>query len=526
MNFLTVLLIFNLAPSFLNSEKLLNSGFIYASIGYSIITIIYKFFLPSLFPTDFFDNIFVQNWGHSYVADFLVFSIPLIITKTYSKKNISTVIHLLPVIIAIVISNSRSSIVALIIGVIFINTKSIFQKFIKVVTILGLFVSIVYIFFFANYLKSPNGSRPEYWSQAISGFISSPLVGIGPGNFGIINRLYRQTVTSNTNYAHNSILESLSGNGIFFTIIAFGLISYGLWYQFHHHRLYFVIGIISLINSLLDPTWSSPGILIISLIFIFWKNKVTPAPKAYLFSLAFLVGLFLVSKTSSDIFFSKGNYNLSLKLDPFNPSPLAQLVTVRQPQIRFLYRQDPYFLNLLSDIKYLPQNEPDFYEFIRLDPHGSTNQLVRLFYYYSSINDYQKLERVALLLDDHLNPTDLPFNLVLEIAKSLYKLGLYEWQQKNYPAAISHFEKSVIYSRNWSHFQIELATALWHSGQTKQAVDVLNNCQTNLASVTHCHNFMLEVAKTGWPVPGRFAETISELQIPVDDGQMNQSQNK
>ncbi|MFA5895173.1 MAG: O-antigen ligase family protein [Candidatus Shapirobacteria bacterium] len=525
MNFLTVLLIFNLAPGFLSSEKLLNMGIIYASIGYSIITIIYKFFLPSLFPTDFTDNIFVQNWGHSYVADFLVFSIPLIITKTNHNKNISTIIVLLPVIIAIVISNSRSSIVALIIGVIFINTKNFFQKFIKFVTILGLLVSIVYIFFFANYLKSPNGSRPEYWSQAISGFISSPLVGIGPGNFGIINRLYRQTGTSNANYAHNSVLELLSGNGILFTLLAFGLIFLGLRYQYQHHRLYFVIGIISLINSFLDPTWSSPGILIVSLIFIFWKTKVAPSPKSYLFSLAFLVGLFLVSKTSSDIFFSKGNYNLSLKLDPFNPSPLAQLVKTHQPQIRFLYRQDPYFLNILTDIKYLPQNEPDFYESIRLDPHGSTNQLVRLFYYYSSINDYQKLERVALLLDDHLNLTDLPFNLALEIAKSLYKLGLYEWQQKDYPAAISHFEKAVIYSRNWSHFQLELAAALWHSGQTNKAADLLNNCQNDLASVTHCHNFMLEVIKSGWPIPGRFAKTISELQIPVDVP-TNQSQNK
>lgn len=517
MKFLTVLLIFNIASTYLPTDIYLKKGIVYASAVYSLISITYKLFLPNLFPSEYTDNVFVQNWGHSYIADFLIFSVPLLIHNVTPKKIPVSTVLLIPITLAIILSNSRSSIVALIIGISFIKSEHLYHRLFKLLAITSLLVSLICIYFFSNHLKSPNGSRPEYWSQAISGFVNSPLVGIGSGNFGIINRLYRQNTVNSSSYTHNSILESLLENGIFFTIVTFGLTGYGLWYQYRHYRLFFVLGIISLTNSLLDPSWASPGILALTMIFIFWKINPKPAPRYFTAILAVTILIYLISKTISDILFVKAKYELSLKFDPFNPSSLTSLVDTKQPQIRYLYEQDPYFLNLLSDTKYLPQNESVFFESIRLDPFGSTNKISRLVYYYTNTNDFQKLKSTIPLVYTHIDPTVIPFNLSLELAKSIYKLGIHEWEQKNYQEAINHLQKAVTYSRKWSHFELELATALWQSGGSKKAFDSLTNCQKNTASAKHCYDFQLEIKKSGWPPVGSYAQTISSLQVPPID---------
>jgi len=516
MNFMTVILILNLAPNFLSQDSTIKNGLVFASVIYSLVAVIYKFFLPTLFPVEFSDNVFVQNWGHSYIADFLIFSVPIIIATVSSKKNFFSLILLIPIFLAIATANSRSSIVALIIGILLLKSQNKIQQTIKIVAVFSFLISLVYIFFFSNYLKSPNGSRPEYWSQAISGFIHAPLVGVGPGNFGIINRLYRHDIQNSSNYAHNSILESLSGNGIFFTVFAFSLIGYGLYYQYHHRYPFFVLGVITLVNSLLDASWSSPGILTLSLIFIFWKISLSSPSKKFLLFLTSIVFLYLVSKTTSDVLFSEGKYDLSLLSDPFNPGSLGQLIDTRQPQIRQLYRQDPGFLNLLTNIKYLPANAADFYLNIRLDPKGSVNQITRLTYFYNRTNNFEKLKQTIPLVYSNLNPISIPFNLSMEIAKSIYKLGLYEWEQKDYETALFHFQKAVIFAHRWSHFQLELASALWHSNRHSQAYEWLTTCQKNTASARHCHQFELDRLTNPWPTPGSFSQTIYTLHFPTN----------
>lgn len=518
MNFITVLLIFNIGSIYLPSEDHFKKGIVYAATIYSLITIVYKYYLPGIFLSEFSDNVFVQNWGHSYIADFLVFSIPILIHGIQPKKSHLPLLLITFISLAIISTNSRSSIVALTVGIMFIKSQHPYQHVIKIMLIAGMLISLTYIFLFSHHLKSPHGSRPEYWTQALSGFIRSPIVGIGPGNFNIINRQYRQSITSTTNYAHNSVLESLVGNGALFTIFTFYLIGYGLWHQFHRHRLFFVIGTISLINSFLDPSWSSPGILALTLIIIFWKINSSPKPSPHFITLLTItIFLFLISKVSSDVFYSQSKYEKSLKLDPFNPNSLSKMVASKQSQIRLLYKNDPNFINLLTSIEYLPENEADFYRSFQLDPHGSTNQMVRLIYYYTKVGDYSKLQAIMPQAYSSINPITIPFNLSMEISKSMYKLGLHEWKQQKYDLALTHFQKAVIYSRHWSHFEIELATALWQSGQEEAAWKQLTGCQQNSASAKHCQEFEIEAKAGRWPAPGTFDEVISSLSVPLND---------
>lgn len=58
--------------------------------------------------------------------------------------------------------------------------------------------------------------RPEYYNEAIMGFLDRPLIGYGPGNFTSISRKYA-TVSKGVfaSNSHNLLLDILSGSGIF-----------------------------------------------------------------------------------------------------------------------------------------------------------------------------------------------------------------------------------------------------------------------------------------------------------------------
>jgi hypothetical protein len=525
MTFLTILLIYDLASIYLPSPNLFHIGLIASSAIYSLITIYYKLFVAPASPLNYTDNIFVQYWGHSYVSDYIVLSIPIVIHHLNNRHRVLSFSLLFLLGLALFFSNSRSSIVALIVGLSFLSPPHPTKKIVRNISLFCLGTALLYIFLFSNNLKSPNGSRPEYWTQAIQGFLASPLVGNGPGNFNILNRLYRHNLTSSSNYAHNSFLESLSANGIFFTSIVFIVIGLGLKHQFRNNRLYFVVGVTSLVNSLFDPSWSSPGILIITLIIIFdGINNKSKNNSYYLGLLTLIVFLFLISKVGSDIFFVNGKYDISLKFDPFNPNSLLQTIDKNASKIRFLYKNDPGFLYELSDINQLPQNETDFHRSIRLDHFGSTNQQVRIAFYYHSSQQWDKLADILTTIYSHISTIDIPFNQSMIIARTSYGLAIHEWDQKNLPSAIFHLQKAIDYSRHWSHFEIELASIYWHNQQPELAQKQLETCQQYSASAEHCSQYLHNLKTKGLPSPGYFSQTIYSLYPPLTESEIYQYQ--
>lgn len=370
---------------------------------------------------------------------------------------------------------------------------------------------LTYTIFYANQFKSPSGSRPEYWGQAISAFRSSPIVGAGPGTFGNSNRLYRNDISSSTNYAHNSVLEFLSGNGLLFTLILFGAIGYGLWYQYHHHHLFFIIGITSFINSLLDASWSSPGIFILSMIMIFWDVHKTNSRK-FVIIMATPLLLFLISKTFSDIYYIQKNYRLSLLLDPFNPNSLTATLPSSTDSALQLYRNDPFFYTQLTSLSPLPDNESYYDRLFELDPHGSINQYIRLINYYKD-KDWDKTRQILSLANSNLNFTYLTQQQKMVVAKSSYAYALYLWNNHQQPESLLYFHDATRYSQDWSHFYIEEANALWNIGKKNEAYTLLSiDCPQHLLSALHCQQY-LQQRPQFLPSPGAYKDGINSIDI-------------
>ncbi len=331
--FLTVLSILNLSFVYIQDFDIFYRFIIIFSCFYSLIFILSRNGIISLLPKISNDNFILQNWGHSYLADFLIFPIIILISKI-SKNNFK---YFLPLVVflstSLILTNSRSVLVAVILGILFLSPKNKLYSHLKEVTLICLVFGLVYIF----QHKDPTSYRFTYWQQAIVNFQESPLWGKGPETFNAFN----------TRYAHNSVLEYLSGNGLIFTFIFCLSVLSGLVRQYRKNNLLFCLGLAAFINSLLGSSWSSPGILVISLIFLFHgghpSNRFKQSP-VFLTVLSVLIFLFFLSKTSSDYFFLQKNYSLSLKLDPFNLNSL--LMTPDSPNLQRFYphRQKFYFV--------------------------------------------------------------------------------------------------------------------------------------------------------------------------------------
>ena len=384
-----------------------------------------------------------------------------------------------------ILTNSRSAIVAAIVGIIFLFPKNFPQKIIKYTFIIGLALGLFFIFrqsLDTLSQKTFSGSRFEYWQQALIGFRRSPFFGNGPATFGIINQQLSVTTGTSSNYAHNSVLEFLYGNGLVFTIIFFICILSGLITQFKNDRLLFSLGLASLINSLLDPSWSSPGILTISLIFIFYGNhhlfNLEKNSKIFLTTLSLLVLIFFISKTSSDLLFLNGSYDLSLKLDPFNLNSLVKKLDINDlTSVLKIYPNEALIYQNLIDRYPLPQSEPYYYHLFKLDPYTNLQNYLKLGYFYLETNN----SKLDILTKNILKHYSTHANLSLSIYLNRVALRL------NSPY---YYQQSIALSPKWAPFYIDYANYLWHKNQKNEATNILYDCQQIRDPAVECSYYL------------------------------------
>lgn len=506
-NFIFSLIILNLCLTYLNSKKLSKILLIF-SLFYSFIFLLNRFHFIALTPDKSFDNFILQIWGHSYLADFLIFSTPFLLYQLlYSKFSSSNqkyfyYFSLIFILITTLFTNSRSAIIAISISTIYIILPKI-AKYLKISFIL----LIICLATFLNYqsyiqnrnIKSYDGKRLEYWNQAIKAFIDRPLLGHGPGNFFYINKKYQNTLSTNTNYAHNSFLEYLCLNGLPFTLIIFAVIILSLLYQRHHHPLNFVIGLTALTNSLLDPSWNSIGIFCISLFYIFSENPQTisslpinPKEKSH-FSLTIFIFafLFFLSKTSSDYFFISKQPQLSLYLDPFNLNPRLTLLPQYLPSTLFLYSHNHQVYKELVRTIPLPQSESFYYQLFSLIPKENISDYGNLAKYYLTSDNLEKLDNLLTLATKNFNPLNFTPQESIPLAQTAYKLSLIDWQKQHYDVAIKHLRLALRFGQSWAVFHVELANAYWHTNQKELALKQLNTeCQRAPESVPYCQEYL------------------------------------
>lgn len=509
MTFCNCLLFFNLATNILSSQQLIETGIIFSSIIYASFYFISKVVALQTSQINS-DNIFVQTWGHSYYGDFIILSIPLLISRL-TPKNWR---YLFPIIIficlAVINTNSRSNGVALLIGILITPLNKIFKNLSKLLLLTLTFCLIIYSSYFTSRLKSSDGSRPDYWTVALKSIIQSPVLGNGPGTFGNSNRYYRNSIESNTNYAHNFILEFMSGNGLVFTSIFTYLIYLGLKHQYQNNYMFFVVGITSIVNSLLDPSWSSPGIFTITLVIIFWQLK-TQKNNFLLFVLPTIVGLFFLSKTSSDISFFLKNYHLSLLLDPFNPNSLVSTLPNSTAQTLKLYKNDSTIYTKIIESTKLPDNLNLYQELFRLDPHGSTKQYLELLSYYNLFQDSSKIQEILNQINNNISINTTSDKEDLVIAKTSYYQGIKLWHQNQARDSLQMFYIATKFAPQWSHFTIEYANALGTIESYAVARQFLeNSAQQNPIIRSHCQEQIQEYSSL-FPTPGQLSKYIDEL---------------
>lgn len=531
-NLIFCFILINLSLKYLKVEDV-SKYILYFSFFYSVIFLLNKFGLITIPPDESLDNFILQVWGHSYLADLLIFSFPYLLFKLTNSTSLTPsrklfyIISIIFISIIIFLTNSRSAITALTLGTIYIVLPKIARHLqVPFVILLVIFTLITNLQFLSQnkYTKSFDGRRPEYWQQAINAFLDSPVFGHGPGNFFYINKFYQSYPDTNTNYAHNSFLEFLCLNGLPFTLIFFAFIFLGLKFQYQHNKLSFVIALPALLNSLLDPSWNSIGIFCLSLFFIFYDFPyfVSPSSSSGIkhftkIILLIIISFFFLSKTSSDYFFISQKYSLSQSLDPFNINPrLKNLHDKNLQSSLLLFKNYSLLYRSLTQNTLLPINPYYYQKLIEINPlEEDIQSYINLAKYQLLNNDSQGLDQTLNLANKNLNINIIPVSKTIELAKIAYEHGISKYIQNDKPSSIIALKIALHFSQGWSHFYIELANAYWHNNDTKTAINLLKTeCLQNENSKSHCQEYLNQHPSTFLePGENEFKQTILDLTI-------------
>lgn len=488
--------------------KMVYRYLLYFTLLYSTIFFLNKIGLIPLTKDSYGDNFILQIWGHSYLALLLVFPIVAILyqlisgQRVYPYSKLINYLILVFLVTCLFLTHSRSAFITVFISFIYIIMVSLKPVKLKIFyfTIVTLLTFCVYFFLSQNTLKAIDGSRLEYWSEAYQAFINRPLLGQGPSNFFYINKLFQNQAFTNTNYAHNSILEFLSTYGLIFTSLLFILIVSALIYQIKHSPLNFILGFTGIVNSFYEASWNFLGIFCISLFFIFYdypklygRNKTVSKP---FFIIKYLLLLFFLSKTLSDLAFADKNYSLSVSLDPFNTNPRLALID----QGIYLKSNSIVFNNHFYSYKRLVRNQTPqpsnllfFHKIIDLNPRESITEYTKLSNYYYQNKDFDKLNYVLDKASKYIDISQFPLSPIMDIAKVNYNTGINYWHDSNFDLAIDYLKKAAYFSQGYSHFQIELANAYWHTENKDLALkQIKTECYKYPASIKHCQEYLDE----------------------------------
>lgn len=495
-SFINILFIANLASILIPPDKF-QTGLIISSLLYSVIFLLNQIKILPLPSQN--DSFFSIVYGHSFLSDFIVLSLPLLVSKVSRKNLLYTLPPLLLISSALFLTQSRSSILALVITLSLFSPASKIKKVITVCSVLALSYLFLSTLIFNLPKKSFLGSRLDYWQSGFRGFITSPLFGNGPGTFREINQLYRPSPNLNSNFAHNSILNFLSDNGLIFTLAFYYFVFYNLIRLRNSNHNFFLLALISLVNSLTDPSWSNPSVLAITIYLL-----ISPSPnqpKGYFTPLlspfAIVLLFFFISKTGSDFLFLANHPRLSLFIDPFNLNSRLKLITALppaspqwQPNINFTLRyfshQKEVYQTLTQTLP-LPQSQPYYQKLVDLDPQNSPPLLQQLFsrYQLSDLGDF---------LDRHFTQPDATSpNFNLNISKLYYQIGFLHYQRKNLSKTITYLQKAVNFSPQWGFFHLQLANAYHLNRQPDLAVKQLKvTCQQYSPPSQECQNYLAD----------------------------------
>ena len=197
------------------------------------------------------NNLFLplqQNGLHNHIGDLWAIILVGLIYKLFQRYYWWQIPLIVLACVLIALSSSRSAIVSLVIGVIYIYYNSFKGKVHKVL-IVSIFIIASVLFIFTSATKTTLFSRP-YIVESINSLINSPL-GIGIGNFG--------RVSHESSIAHNIILEITTGMGVFSILFIFWVIKMVKYFiKSRNNALHSALFIALFINFIFDSTYTIP----------------------------------------------------------------------------------------------------------------------------------------------------------------------------------------------------------------------------------------------------------------------------
>ena len=503
-----------------NFEK----GLLISTGIYSIVFLLNKFSFINLNTSILNDNVIKQIYGHSYLADLIVLVFPFILFRINSssskKQKYLNYFLFIFFLIILILTNSRSGITAVMFGLFFVNSNNKTQKIIKtiIISLLLVFLGISFTPKYQNkFDKTIIGERNQYWTIAFKGFLDSPIIGNGPNTFSLIRR-EKQIKSTITSVTHNSLLTFLCENGIIFTFVIFIAIFYGLKNTRKNNNIFFVASIIAIIHSFLDPTWNSPGILIISLYLIFYYSNIFKDTKKekntslFIFFLTIICFIFFVLDTLSNQLLIARKYEQSLIFNPFNLNSRMEIMSKINTKDNLWEKNLQFTLNYFSknevvyktliEITPFPQNEKYYYKLFELNPKETYPYYFKLLENIKKTNDSIKLETLFKYLNKNYNENEIPTIYAIPISKESYNYGVYKYQS-NKIQALEYFNLSTKLVPNSGFYQVDLANALWHSDQKEKAINQLSvNCQKYSQAKDQCSIYLNNHRETNFNQPG------------------------
>lgn len=506
--YISIFLILNISFNLINKTVFVKSLLLF-SITYSLIFIgdKYKLFI---FPKNPITDDFIStSWGHSYLSDILVFTVPILVSKLNKSNLIPKLLLLTLFSITLILTNSRTVLFTLIIGLLLLKPSNLIQQKTKLFFNFIFLSALIFIVALASTSQLPNknttGNRFIYWQQGIKSFTEAPIFGNGPGTFLYSSSKHTDDKLNITYSAHNSIISSLAQNGLVFTLILFYLITTSLVKTYKKDNLLFVCALISLLSSLLDSTWSSVGNLAIGLYFIFYTNYKTKKYYNYLPLVLFLIlSLSFTSNIISQICYKRNDLTQSVRFDPFNLNTRIALLNnysiysnewqrnLRETLI--LYENKTQVYKTLIHLIPYDQNEQYFYKIIEIEPKTDINSYIKIGNKYLEYFDtkHSNIERLTSIMFINFNNTQISHLNRVSIAGFLYSTALRHWVNNNYDKSIFYLNKAEEYMPESGFINIELANAYWHNNQKELAKKQLQICQQHSAPRQECQYYEKE----------------------------------
>lgn len=212
-----------------------------ALLGFAIFSVFTAFcglFTPALKHVLPGMNLIYLVYGHNALAYILVYIAPLVLRPAVQRLSPMRLGALLVYCAIVFFTFARG--VWLLFSIYFVYvqiTRTGVREPLKrpILAIIACLFFIGTIFPFGNYITSKrlagayipkkenlSESRVKYWEQAWRGFTSSPIVGTGPGTFYFQSLKYQKSADSNSWFAHNYFLQTLSETGVVGAIILLG----------------------------------------------------------------------------------------------------------------------------------------------------------------------------------------------------------------------------------------------------------------------------------------------------------------